>query len=90
MATENIETEIVPSKKQRGYQTDQGSKPSGYAPSAAINPFSYGKDGGKAAFANPPEVVVGGSSEVGSLPNLPGGDFGIGDDKNVSTPVSGL
>lgn len=59
-----------------------------YTPSANIDPHSYGKDGGKAAFNNPPQVVVGGASEAVAPPAMPG-TFSIGENKNVSTPVSG-
>lgn len=87
---ENIETAIVPSKKQRGYSADEGKKNANYAPSASINPFAYGKSGSKAnaQTGNVPSVQVGGSFEVASLPAMPG-TLKIGDDKNVSTPVSG-
>lgn len=66
-------------------------KPSGcsYTPSASINPLSYGKGGGKAnAQGNVPSVQVGGSYEVAAVPAMPG-QLVIGEDKNVSTPVSG-
>ena len=59
-----------------------------YTPSAAINPFAYGKDGGKASFGNPPSNQPGGNFEVGVVPAMPG-MLRIGEDKNVSTPVSG-
>ena len=59
-----------------------------YTPSGSVNEHGYGRDGGKASFANPPSVQVGGSFEVGKVPALPG-TLRIGDDKNVSTPVSG-
>lgn len=65
-----------------------GSKAS-YTPSANINPLSYAKDGGKAnAISGVPTVQIGGSYEVGAVPAMPG-TLRIGDDKNVSTPVSG-
>jgi hypothetical protein len=87
---DNIETMKIPAKKQRGYAKDEGKANTRYAPSATINEHAYGKSGGKPnAIAGVPSVVVGGSSEVGTLPSLPGGNFGIGDNKNVSTPVSG-
>lgn len=60
-----------------------------YTPSAAINPHSYGKDGGKPnAVSGVPSVQVDGSFEVAALPAMPG-TIKIGEDKNVSTPVSG-
>lgn len=59
-----------------------------YTPSGTVNEHGYGRDGGKASFANPPSVQVGGSFEVGVVPALPG-TLRIGEDKNVSTPVSG-
>ena len=58
-----------------------------YTPSAAINPFAYGKDGGKASFDNPPSIEANGSV-VGQVPAMPG-MLRIGEDMNVSTPVSG-
>lgn len=65
-----------------------GSKAS-YTPSASINEHSYGKDGGRpACLGKVPEVQVGGSYEVAALPAMPG-TLTIGEDKNVSTPVSG-
>ena len=92
MAEQNIETRIVPSKKQRGLSADEGGMKSkaSYTPSASINEKSYGKDGGKANLqsGNVPSVQVGGSFEVAPLPAMPG-TLKIGDDKNVSTPVSG-
>ena len=48
----------------------------------------YGKSGGKASFDNPPAVTVGGHSTEAPLPAIPD-TFRIGEDKNVSTPVSG-
>lgn len=60
-----------------------------YTPSASINEHAYGKDGGKAAaLGNVPEVQVGGSFQVGNVPAMPG-TLKIGENKNVSTPVSG-
>jgi len=92
MAEQNIETRIVPSKKQRGLSADEGGMKSkaSYTPSSSINEHSYGKDGGKAnaQSGNVPSVVVGGASEVAALPAMPG-TLKIGEDKNVSTPVSG-
>lgn len=58
-----------------------------YTPDAAIDPKAYGKDGGKAAFNNPPSVVVGGASEVAPLPKAFTGNFSIGENKNVSEIV---
>ena len=79
--------ETAPYTKKAPHPMPSGSKAS-YTPSSSINELSYGKDGGKAAFANPPSVVVGGACEVAALPAMPG-TLKIGDDKNVSTPVSG-
>ena len=65
-----------------------GSKAS-YTPSANINPLSYAKAGGKpACLGNVPSMVLNGTFEVASVPAMPG-TLRIGDDKNVSTPVSG-
>ena len=60
-----------------------------YTPDAAINPFAYGKDGGKAnaQTGNIPSVEANGSV-VGQVPAMPG-TLRIGENKNVSTPVSG-
>ena len=66
----------------------KGDSKASYTPSYNADPYVGGKDGGKASFANPPEVVVGGASEVAALPAMPG-TLKIGEDKNVSTPVSG-
>ena len=60
-----------------------------YTPSAAINPLSYAKDGGKpAALGSVPSNQPDGNFEVAALPAMPG-TLRIGEDKNVSTPVSG-
>jgi len=58
--------------------------------SANINPLAYGKSGGRANAqgGTVPSVVVGGSSEAVAPPAMPG-TLRIGEDKNVSTPVSG-
>ena len=59
-----------------------------YTPSAAVDPHSFGRSGGGASFANPPAVVIGGSSvaqDPGAVPAI----LRVGQDKNVSTPVSG-
>lgn len=87
---QNIETEIVPSKKQRGYAKDEGKANTNYAPNSSINEHSYGQDGGKANAqkGSVPSVVVGGASEAVAPPAMPG-TLRIGEDKNVSTPVSG-
>ena len=83
---QNIESMVVPSQKGAPYK---GGSRASYAPSASINEHSYGRDGGKpAVLGGVPEVVVGGASEVGQVPAMPG-TLRIGDDKNVSTPVSG-
>lgn len=76
------------SASQEASEIKSGAEAS-YTPDAAINPLSYGKSGGKAAvLGKVPEVVVGGASEVAALPAMPG-TLKIGDNKNVSTPVSG-
>lgn len=89
---ENIESMKIPAKRQRGISADEGGMKSkaSYTPNSNINEFAYGKDGGKANLVsgNIPEVQVGGSFEVAALPAMPG-TLKIGDDKNVSTPVSG-
>ena len=60
-----------------------------YTPDSAINEHAYGKDGGKAAaLGTPAGIVVNGASEVAALPKMPG-TLVIGENKNVSTPVSG-
>lgn len=79
--------------KAPGKHTSIGSARITYPgqPSVTINPFAYGQSTGKANLqtGNVPSVVVGGSSEVGTLPEAFTGDFGIGDDIDVSTPVTG-
>jgi len=81
--------ETAPYTKKAPHPMPSGSKAS-YTPSSSINELSYGKDGGKAnaQSGNVPSVQVGGSFEVAALPAMPG-TLKIGDDKNVSTPVSG-
>jgi hypothetical protein len=81
--------ETAPYTRKAPHPMPSGSKAS-YTPSSSINEHSYGKDGGKAnaQSGNIPSVVVGGASEVAALPAMPG-TLKIGDDKNVSTPVSG-
>lgn len=66
-----------------------GDAKASYTPSSSINEHSYGKDGGKAnaQTGNIPSVEANGSV-VGALPAYPA-VLKIGDDKNVSTPVSG-
>lgn len=83
---QNVETETYSTPAKHDYG---GGSEASYTPDYAADPYVGGKDGGKASFNNPPQVVVGGASEVGALPKAFTGDFGIGDDKNVSTPVSG-
>lgn len=89
---QNIESMKVPAKKQRGLSADEGGMKSkaSYTSSANIDPKSYGKDGGKANAqgGSVPSVQIGGSFEVAALPAMPG-TLKIGEDKNVSTPVSG-
>lgn len=72
-------------KKGAAYQPSSCS----YTPSAPINPLSYGKGGGRANAqgGSVPSVEANGSV-VGALSAMPG-TLRIGEDKNVSTPVSG-
>ena len=60
-------------------------------PSIRIDPFAYGKTAGKANAqgGSVPSVVVGGASTDAPLPHAFDGNFRVGDDKNVSTPVTG-
>jgi len=84
----NYTAETQPYTRKPAHGLKTGSRAS-YTPSAAINEHSYGKDGGKAnAVGSIPEVVVGGSSTSQAPPAMPG-TLRIGEDKNVSTPVSG-
>lgn len=75
-------TSAMTGKPQRASYTPVG----GPVPTATA--MAYGKDGGKASFQDPPSVVVGGASVAQDPPGLPG-TFTIGQDKNVSTPVTG-
>ena len=84
---QNVETEKYSTPTKRGYQG--GSKAS-YTPNYAANEFIGGKSGGKpGALGSVPSVQVGNSFEVGQLPTAFTGDFSVGENKNVSTPVSG-
>lgn len=60
----------------------------GPAPTATA--AAYGKSGGRSSSqgGTVPTLVIGGSSEVAPLPAMPG-TLVIGEDKNVSTPVTG-
>lgn len=60
----------------------------GPAPTATAN--NSGHSGGRSSSqgGTVPTLVIGGSSEVGSLPAMPG-TLRVGEDKNVSTPVTG-
>ena len=71
-----------------GNDLKTGSRAS-YTPSAAIDPFAYGvTTASKAAvLGTVPEVASAGTVEV-PVPAMPG-TLRVGDDKNVSTPVSG-
>lgn len=82
--------ETAPYTKKAPHQIPTGSHAS-YTPSATINEHSYGRSGGKGSSqgGNVPQVQVGGSFEVGTLPKAFTGNFSIGENKNVSTPVSG-
>lgn len=79
--------------KAPGKHTTIGSAPITYSgmPSTTIDPFAYGKTAGKSNLqgGSVPSTVVGGHSTEGALPVAFTGDFSIGDNKNVSTPVSG-
>jgi hypothetical protein len=81
--------ENAPYKKKAAHGYKGGSKAS-YTSSSSINEKSYGKDGGKAnaQSGSVPSVQVGGSYEEVSPPAMPG-TIKVGEDKNVSTPVSG-
>ena len=81
------ETQPYTRKPAHGYK---GGTRASYTPSGSVNEKAYGKDGGKAnaQSGNVPSVVVGGSSTSQAPPALPG-TLKIGEDKNVSTPVSG-
>lgn len=86
---QNVETMTYPAP---GKHTSIGKASITYPgqPSVTIDPFAYGKSGGKSnSVTSVPSVVVGGASEVGTLPEAFNGHFTVGDDKNVSTPVSG-
>jgi hypothetical protein len=89
---QNAETMTYAAKKQRGISADEGglNEKASFTPSSSINEHSYGKDGGRAnaQSGSVPSIQVGGSYEVAALPAMPG-TLTIGDDKNVSTPVSG-
>jgi hypothetical protein len=80
--------ETAPYTKKAPRPMPSGSKAS-YTPNSNINEHSYGKDGGKAnaQSGNIPSVEANGSV-VGVVPAMPG-TLKIGEDKNVSTPVSG-
>ena len=79
---EEASTSTYTGPRQRASYTPAG----GPAPTATAS--SYGKSGGPAAFRNPPSVVVGGASVAAAAPAMPG-TLRIGDNKNVSTPVTG-
>jgi len=87
VSNHNAETPDYTPPKKTAYQ---GTPKASYTPGGPKpDEHSYGKDGGKAnILAGVPSVVVGGSSEVGVVPAMPG-TLKIGEDKNVSTPVSG-
>lgn len=60
-----------------------------YTPDYAANPYIGGKNGGKAAaLGSVPEKVLNGASVAQAPPAMPG-TLKIGENKNVSTPVSG-
>ena len=80
--------ETAPYTKKAPHPVPAGTHAS-YTPSLSINEHSYGRDGGKAnaQSGNIPTVEANGSV-VGQVPAMPG-TLRIGEDKNVSTPVSG-
>jgi hypothetical protein len=87
---DNVETMKYPVTAPPAGTVFKPTPKASYTPSAAINPFSYGKDGGKAnAVSGVPSVQVGGSFETAPLPSTEV-HFVDGVNKNVSTPVSGL
>ena len=61
-----------------------------YTPNYAADPYVGGKDGGKANAqkASVPSAVLNGTYEQVAPPAMPG-ILKIGENKNVSTPVSG-
>lgn len=88
-----IPSEIAPYTPKPPHPVPSGSRAS-YTPSGGPSPTataaSYGKSRGKAnaQTGNIPSVQTGNSYEVAALPAVPG-TLRIGEDKNVSTPVSG-
>ena len=88
---ENVDTMVFPTKNAPAGSKYQGTSKASYTPSAVIDPHSYGVSTGKAnaQSGSVPSTQVGGGSEVGSLPHAFDGNFQVGDNKNVSTPVSG-
>lgn len=81
-----------PGQHQEEAGTASGTGPSqraSYTPASAIDEHGYGRQRGKAnaQTGNVPSVVVGGSSERAPLPKMPGGDFKVGVDKNVSAII---
>ena len=88
----------TPSRPGRSTEGQINSRPAGsasqkasYTPNSNINELSYGKSGPATGDPLAPVagVQVGGSFESQAPPAMPGGNFTIGDNKNVSTPVSG-
>ena len=70
-------------------KTTVGSAPITYHPLVTIDEHAYGKSAGTPNLVGGvPSMVTGGSSETGTVPTLTG-TFSIGEDKNVSTPVTG-
>ncbi len=80
--------ENIPYTPPRGRADKTGGHAS-YTPTSSINEHSYGKDGGKPNAVGTVPTVDSGTSTEAPLPKAFTGDFGIGDDKNVSTPVTG-
>ena len=77
---------VTPAKKTVGSAPTTYKGMTGKAP----NPLSYGKSAGTPNLISGVPSVTGAGSEVGQLPDAFTGNFGIGEDKNVSTPVTGL
>lgn len=71
-------------KPQRASYTPSGG------PAPTVTATAYGKSGGRANAQGGaiPEMVVDGTYEVAPLPAMPG-TLRIGENKNVSTPVTG-
>lgn len=90
----NYTAETAPYKPSKTSPRPQnGGSRASYTPVGGPAPTqtaaAYGKSGGRAAALGAvPGQVVAGASEVAPLPAMPG-TLRIGEDKNVSTPVTG-